>query len=133
MDSLLGVYKQLFARGQPFTYDTLELAEFYRCYIQMMTHWHEVLPGRIFTIEYEALVADTETMTRGLLEHCGIPFEEACLRFFENKRPVRTASSEQVRQPIYNKAVQFWKNFETELEPLSKALGAATLSRFAGS
>jgi len=133
MDCGFSCFKQHFAGGHHFSYQLKHIASYYNDYLRLMDHWHEVLPGRIFTIEYEALVANTEAMTRGLLEHCGVPFEEACLRFFENKRPVRTASSEQVRQPIYNKAVQFWKNFETELEPLSKALGAATLSRFAGS
>jgi hypothetical protein len=89
-----------------------------------------VLPGKVLTVQYEEMVANTEQTVRGLLEHCGIPFEEECLRFFENKRPVRTASSEQVRQPIYNKAVKYWKNFEAELEPLAEALGPETLERF---
>jgi tetratricopeptide (TPR) repeat protein len=115
MDSLLGVYKQLFAKGQPFTYDTMDLAEFYRCYIEMMTHWHEVLPGQVLDVHYEDTVTDLETQVRRILDFCGLEFEESCLRFYETARPVKTASSEQVRQPIYTSALGLWKRYGDNL------------------
>ena len=115
MDSLLGVYKQLFAKGQPFTYDTLELAEFYRCYIEMMAHWHEVLPGQVLNVHYEDTVTDLEAQVRRILDFCGLEFEENCLRYYETARPVKTASSEQVRQPIYTSALGLWKKYGDNL------------------
>lgn len=130
MDCGFSCFKQHFAGGHHFSYKLEHIGSYYNDYLRLMDHWHQVLPGKILTVQYEEMVADTEAMVRRLLEHCGLPFEDACLRFFENKRPVRTASSEQVRQPIYNKSVSYWKNFETELEPLASALGARTLARF---
>ena len=115
MDSLLGVYKQLFAKGQPFTYDTEELAEFYRCYIDMMAHWHEVLPGQVLDVHYEDTVTDFEAQVRRILDYCGLEFEENCLRYYETERPVKTASSEQVRQPIYTSALGLWKKYGDNL------------------
>lgn len=115
MDSLLGVYKQLFAQGQPFTYDTLELAEFYRCYIEMMTHWHEILPGQVLDVHYEDTVTNLEAQVRRILDYCGLEFEENCLRYYETTRPVKTASSEQVRQPIYTSALGLWKKYGDNL------------------
>jgi hypothetical protein len=88
-----------------------------------MAHYDDVLPGRIHRVHYENMVADTETEVRRLLDYCGLPFEEGCLRFFENDRPVRTASSEQVRQPIYTDGVEHWRHFEAWLGPLKDALG----------
>ncbi len=115
MDSLLGVYKQLFAKGQPFTYDTMDLAEFYRCYMEIMMHWHEVLPGQVLDVHYEDTVTDLETQVRRILDFCGLEFEESCLRFYETARPVKTASSEQVRQPIYTSALGLWKKYGDNL------------------
>lgn len=115
MDSLLGVYKQLFAKGQPFTYDTLELAEFYRCYIEMMAHWHDVLPGQVLDVHYEDTVTDLEAQVRRVLEFCDLEFEESCLRYYETRRAVKTASSEQVRQPIYTSALGLWKMYGANL------------------
>jgi len=115
MDSLLGVYKQLFAKGQPFTYDTLELAEFYRCYIEMMAHWQEVLPGQVLDVHYEDTVTDLDAQVRRILDFCGLEFEENCLRYYETARPVKTASSEQVRQPIYTSALGLWKKYRDNL------------------
>lgn len=132
MDCGFSCFKQHFASGHQFSYDLENIGSYYTDYLRLMDHWQDVLPGKVLTVQYEDMVANTEQTVRRLLEHCGVPFEEECLRFFENKRPVRTASSEQVRQPIYNKAVKHWKNFETELEPLIKALGDETLSRFGG-
>ena len=116
-------FKQHFARGQAFTYDLTELGRYYRDYVELMAHFDEVLPGRVHRVIYERMIEDTETEVRRLLEYCGLPFEEACLRFYENERAVRTASSEQVRQPIYREAVDHWRHFEPWLGPLKEALG----------
>jgi hypothetical protein len=88
-----------------------------------MAHFDTVLPGRVHRVFYEDMVDDTETEVRRLLDYCGLPFEDACLRFFENNRPVRTASSEQVRRPIYRDGVDHWRHFESWLAPLKDALG----------
>ena len=103
LDACISCYRQLFAKGQAFTYDLTEIGEYYLQYQRMMDHWAEVLPGRVLTVQYEEVVADFETQVRRLLEFCGLPLEEACLRFYESDRPVRTPSSEQVRQPIYDR------------------------------
>ena len=130
MDCGFSAFKQHFAGGHHFSYALEHIGSYYNDYLRLMDHWHAVMPGKVLTVQYEDVVADAESETRRLLDHCGVPFEESCLRFFENKRPVRTASSEQVRQPIYNKAVRYWRHFEQELEPLRRALGDATLERF---
>ena len=118
-------YKQHFATGQAFTYDLGDMGRYYRDYAELMTHFDEVLPGRIHRVIYEDMVADTQTEVRRLLEYCGLPFEEQCLRFHENTRAVRTASSEQVRKPIYREGVDHWRHYEPWLEPLKSALGPA--------
>jgi tetratricopeptide (TPR) repeat protein len=115
--SCLGVYKQLFAKGQHFTYDMLELSEFYRSYVEIMDHWHDVLPGAVLDIHYEETVTDLETQVRKILEFCGLPFEDECLRFYETRRAIKTASSEQVRQPIYTKALTLWQKYGKALDP----------------
>jgi tetratricopeptide (TPR) repeat protein len=117
-------FKQHFARGQAFTYDLAELGAYYRSYVELMAHFDAVLPGRVHRVLYEDMVQDTEREVRRLLEYCGLPFEPACLRFYENERAVRTASSEQVRQPIYREGVEQWRHFEPWLAPLKEALGA---------
>ena len=129
LDSCLGSYRQLFYKGQSFTYDMYELGEYYLQYQRMMDHWHHVLPDKVLDVHYEQVVLDQENQTRRILEYCGLPWEDQCLRFYENKRAVNTASSEQVRQPIYTKALNFWRNYESHLgelieilEPLLKAL-----------
>jgi tetratricopeptide (TPR) repeat protein len=116
-------FKQHFARGQWFTYALEDLGSYYRDYVELMAHFDEVLPGRVARVFYETLIADPETEIRRLLAHCGLPFEPACLRFHENDRAVRTASSEQVRQPIFREAVEHWRHYEPWLEPLKQALG----------
>jgi tetratricopeptide (TPR) repeat protein len=116
-------FKQHFARGQSFTYDLAELGRYYRDYVELMAHFDEVLPSRVHRVNYEHMIDDTEVEVRRLLEYCGLPFEEGCLRFYENERAVRTASSEQVRQPIYREAVDHWRHFEPWLSPLREALG----------
>jgi len=122
MDSCFGCFKQHFARGQTFTYDLFELGEFYLEYCQLMHHWDEVLPGQVLHVQYEEVVADLETQVRRILEFCGLPFEQGCVDFHQTERAVRTASSEQVRQPIYSGSVQTWKRFEAHLEPLRDIL-----------
>lgn len=118
-------FKQHFARGQNFSYSLTDLGRYWRDYAQLMAHFEAVLPGRVHRVHYEAMVADTENEVRRLLAFCGLPYDDACLRFFENDRPVRTASSEQVRQPIYRGGVDQWRHFEPWLDPLKAALGPA--------
>lgn len=118
-------YKQLFARGQGFSYSLADCARYYRDYLELMAHFDCVLPGRIHRVEYERLVADPEAEMRRLFAYCGLEFEPQVLRFHETGRAVRTASSEQVRQPISATAVDHWRNFEPWLDPLKEALGPA--------
>jgi tetratricopeptide (TPR) repeat protein len=115
LDSLLGNYKQLYGSGMDYSYDLEDLAHYYLEYDRMMRHWHEVLPGRILTVHYEDTVLDLEGQVRRILAHCGLPFEEGCLRYYENRRTVRTASSEQVRRPIYTDALGKWRRYEKHL------------------
>jgi tetratricopeptide (TPR) repeat protein len=117
------VFKQHFARGQQFAYDLTDLGRYYRDYVALMSHFDNTLPGRIHRVIYEHLVEDTETQVRDLLKYCGLAFEERCLRFYENERAVRTASSEQVRQPIFREALEHWRHFEPWLGALREALG----------
>lgn len=117
-------YKQYFARGQSFSYSLEDLGHYYRDYVELMAHFDRVLPGRVHRVIYESLVADTEGEVRSLLEFCGLPFDERCLKFYENERAVRTASSEQVRRPIYREGLDHWRHFEAYLEPLKTALGS---------
>ncbi len=122
MDSCLGCYKQLFYRGQSFTYDFFELGQYYLQYQRVMDHWHEVLPGKVLDVQYEEVVEDLEGQVRRILDYLGLPFEEQCLRFWETERAINTASSEQVRQPIYKGGVAFWKNYEPWLDELRQTL-----------
>jgi tetratricopeptide (TPR) repeat protein len=116
-------FKQHFARGQNFSYSLAEIGRYYRDYVHLMRHFDDVLPGRVHRVFYEAVVADMEAEVRRLLHYCKLPFDEACLRFFENDRAVRTASSEQVRQPIYRTGLDQWRAYEPWLGPLKSALG----------
>ncbi|MDY6946162.1 MAG: sulfotransferase [Pseudomonadota bacterium] len=116
-------FKQHFARGQHFTYGLAEIGRYYRDYVELMAHFDAVLPGRVHRVIYEALVEDTQTEVRRLLDYCGLPFDARCLRFYENDRAVRTASSEQVRRPIYRDGLDHWQHYEAWLEPLRRALG----------
>ena len=116
-------FKQHFARGQTFSYDLTDIGRYYADYVDLMAHFDAVLPGRTHRVIYEAMVADPETEVRALLDYCGLPFEPACLAFHENDRAVRTASSEQVRQPIFTDGVDHWRRFEPWLGPLKAALG----------
>jgi tetratricopeptide (TPR) repeat protein len=121
----LSGYKQHFARGQNFSYSLEDLGRYYRDYAGLMAHFDRVLPGRVHRVFYEDMVEHTEREVRRLLDYCGLPFEDACLNFFDNERPVRTASSEQVRQPIYTSGVDQWRRYEAWLDPLKAALGPA--------
>jgi Tfp pilus assembly protein PilF len=116
-------FKQHFAVGQLFSYGLEEIGRYYRDYVELMAHIDTVLPGRVHRVYYERMVNDTEYEVRRLLDYCGLPFEAGCLRFYENERVVRTASSEQVRQPIYREGVDHWRHFEPWLGPLQQALG----------
>ena len=116
-------FKQLFAEGQEFTYGLAEVGRYYHDYVHLMRHWHDVLPGDILHVQYEDVVADTETQVRRILDFLGLSFEKACLEFHKTERVVRTASSEQVRQPINTKGLEAWKPFEPWLDPLKDALG----------
>jgi len=123
MACCLSNFKQHFARGQNFAYSLDDIGRYYRDYVELMAHFDAVAPGRVHRVIYEDLVENTEREVRRLLAYCGIAFEDACLRFFDNERPVRTASSEQVRQPIYRSGVDQWRHYEKWLDPLKAALG----------
>jgi len=124
LGSCFSNYKQHFARGQHFTYSLTDVGRFYRDYVELMAHWDEVLPGKVHRVFYEQMVDSPEREIRRLLNYIGLPFEEQCLRFHETERPVRTASSEQVRTPMYKSGVDHWRNFEPWLGPLKTALGS---------
>jgi hypothetical protein len=116
-------FKQQFARGQNFSYGLADIGRYYHDYVQLMTHFDSVRPGKVHRVFYEQLIENTEVEVRRLLAYCGLPFEEQCLRFYENTRAVRTASSEQVRQPIFREGVDHWRHFDPWLGPLKEALG----------
>ena len=124
-----GNFKQLFAHGQEFAYSLEDLARYYRTYLELMRHWDVVLPGRVLRVHYEDVVADLEGNVRRILDHCGLEFEPACVDFHRTERSVRTASSEQVRQPIYREALDQWRHYEPWLGALREALGDA-LTRY---
>jgi len=116
-------FKQLFASGQEFTYSIEDIARYYRSYVALMAHWDAVLPGKILRIQHEEVVDDLEGNVRRMLDFCGLDFEPACLEFHKTERSIRTASSEQVRQPLFKDGLDQWRNFEPWLGPLKAALG----------
>jgi len=116
-------FKQHFQSGVWFSYSLEDLGRYYRDYVRVMAHFDAVLPGRVHRVYYEDLVADFESEVRRLLKHCGLSFEERCLRFHETKRSIQTASSEQVRRPLYGDGVEQWRHYEPWLGPLKEALG----------
>lgn len=116
-------FKQHFSRGQGFTYNLAELGRYWRDYARLMAHFDDVMPGRVYRVFHERLIRNSEPEIRALLKHAGLEFQEACLSPHENKRPVRTASSEQVRQAINAEAVEHWRNYAAWLGPLADALG----------
>ncbi len=118
-------FKQLFAEGQEFTYGLEAIGRYYRAYADVMAHWGQVLPGRILRVHHEDVVEDLDTEVRRILDYCELPFEQACIDFHQTERAVRTPSSEQVRQPIYQSATEQWTHFAEFLGPLEEALGPA--------
>jgi hypothetical protein len=119
--------KQLFASGQEFTYSIGDIARYYRTYLELMRHWDAVLPGRILRVWYEDIVEDLEGNVRRILEFCGLEFEPACVEFYKTDRRVSTASSEQVRQPIFRDGLCQWRNYEPWLGPLKDDLDDAPI------
>jgi len=130
LDCGFSAYQQHFAGGHEYSYNLDHIGQYYNIYLQFMDHWNDALPGKVQLVQYENMVRDTENMIRMILDHIGVDFEDACLRFFENKRAVKTASSEQVRQPIYSKSVGRWKTVSDQLKPLIDSLGEQTMARF---
>ena len=127
MACCFGNLKQLFANGQEFTYSIEDIARYYRTYLDLMQHWDDVLPGEILRVEHESVVNDLEGNVRRILDFCGLNFEPQCIEFHKTARSVRTASSEQVRQPIFREGLDQWKHYEPWLTPLKDSLGDALL------
>jgi tetratricopeptide (TPR) repeat protein len=119
--------KQLFASGQEFTYSMDDITRYYKTYLRLMRHWDSVLPGRVLKVYYEDVVEDLERSVTRILEFCGLEFEPACLNFFELQRSIATASSEQVRRPIFREGLLQWKNYEPWLGTLKNRLGNALI------
>ena len=115
-------YKQLFAAGQSFTYGQTNIAQYFSDYVRLMAHWDDVLPGKVLRVKYENVITSVEKEVDRILDYCELPFESKCLSFFDTQRAVRTASSEQVRQPIYTDAVEHWRHFEAHLGTLKSVL-----------
>ncbi|NQZ20856.1 MAG: sulfotransferase [Colwellia sp.] len=115
-------FKQLFAEGQDFSYKLEDIGRYYQAYLKLMSHWNDVLPDFVLTVNHENVVDDLETQVRRMLDFCGLPFEQSCLDFHKTKRNIKTPSSEQVRQPIYKSATEQWKHFEPYLAPLKKVI-----------
>jgi tetratricopeptide (TPR) repeat protein len=122
MDTCFAMFKQLFRDAYPYSYDLDELGQYYVAYEKLMRHWSAVMPGVIHTIRYEALVADFEAEARRLLDYCGLPWHDRCLRYHENPDASTTASALQVRQPVYASSVGRWRHFERQLAPLRRRL-----------
>lgn len=117
-------FKQLFADGQEFTYGQEEIARYYKGYVELMAHWDKVLPGKVLRVHYEYLVADLDSQVRRILDFLELPFEESCLNYYQTERSIRTPSSEQVRQPIYQSGLEQWRHFEPYLDVLKRDLAA---------
>ncbi|WP_404407565.1 sulfotransferase [Pseudidiomarina marina] len=126
----LSGFRQYFARGQRFSYSLSDIGRYYRDYVALMDHFDTVLPNRVYRVQYENMVNDTEMEVRRLLDYCGLPFEEQCLAFYKNKRAVKTASSEQVRQPIFTSGMTYYRDYLPHLGPLIDALGDDVLARY---
>ena len=116
------MFKQLFAQGQEFTYGLAEAGSYYNSYVKLMDHWDKVLPNKILRVNNEDIIDDLEGQVIRMLDFLDLPFEESCINFHQTKRSVATASSEQVRQPIYTKSLNTWKKFESHIDPLIEIL-----------
>ncbi len=125
MACCFGNLKQLFARGQEFCYSIDDIARYYRTYLELMTHWNSALPRRVLRVQHEDVVEDLEGSVRRILDYCGLRFEQGCVEFHKTERSIRTASSEQVRQPIYREGLDLWRHYEPWLGELRAALGDA--------
>jgi hypothetical protein len=118
LDCCFSGYKQLFGEGQEFSYGLADIGRYYNAYVELMSHWHSVLPGEILTVQHEDVLDDLERQVRRIFAYCGLPFEAQCLNFHQIKRVIKTPSSEQVRQPIYKTGMAQWKPFEAHLDEL---------------
>jgi tetratricopeptide (TPR) repeat protein len=125
MACCFGNFKQLFASGQEFTYSLDDIGRYYRSYVELMQHWDAVLPGKVLRVQHEDVVGDLERNVRRILDFCGLEFESSCIEFYRTERAVRTASSEQVRQPIFSAGLDQWRHFKSYLDPLEAALRGA--------
>lgn len=132
MDTCWSMFAEGFRGRRAYSHDLADLGHFYGEYDRLMTHWARTLPQRILHVDYEALVADTEGGTREILDFCGLNWDDDCLRFFENRRAIRTASHWQVRQPVYSSSVGRWRHFEKYLGPLKEALQSHGIDPAAG-
>ena len=125
MDACLSNFRQLFAenfRFYNYSNNLIDTGNYYILFDQLMAHWYEVMPGAILEVQYESVIANQEEESRRIVEHCGLDWEDACLKFEKNKAPVATASSTQVREPIYTRAVERWRKYEKHLQPLRELL-----------
>lgn len=128
LDTCYAVYKQLFVDAYPFSYDLEELGRYYVAYHRLMEHWHEVMPGVVHTVNYEELVTDIEREARRLTDFCELDWQPQCLKFYENKAASTTASTVQVRQPVYRSSVGRWQDYREELAPLINVLQNAGIT-----
>lgn len=126
--SCYAMFKTLFRMGYPFSYDLSDVAHYYLAYDKLMAHWHQLLPGRIFDVQYEALIDQQEDISRQIIAHCGLAWEEACLNFHTNAAPTATASAAQVRQPIYKGSRDLWRRYSAQLEPARDILEKGGIS-----
>lgn len=122
MDTCYAIYKTLFEAAYPFSYDLEELANYFVAYDRLVEHWLECLPERIHVVQYEELVSDPRPVIENLLEYCGLSFEDACVRFYENREASTTASASQVRSEMHTRSVGNWKNYEQQLQPVRDIL-----------
>jgi len=129
LDCCFSMFKQLFAQGQEFTYGLKEAACYYNSYVKLMNHWDDVLPGKILRVSNEDVIDDLESQVRRILKYLELPFEESCISFYQTERSVRTASSEQVRQPINKKGQGRWRPYSKHLKPLVDALDINLLNQ----
>ena len=129
LDTCYSIYKQLFVDAYPFSYSLEELGRYFVAYHQLMEHWNAVLPGVVHTVEYEKLVGDIETESRQLLEFCDLDWQPQCLKFYESKEASTTASTVQVRRPVYQSSVGKWHDYEKQLQPVVEILQQAGVLR----
>ena len=122
MDTCLSIYFQYFTGHHPYAYDLSELGQYYQQYRRLMSHWHSLFPTQILAVQYEQLIRDQETISRNMIAFIGLEWDQRCLEFYRNERPVRSASNIQVRKPLYADAINQWQNYETHLKPLRDVL-----------